>query len=416
MKSAEIIAIGSELVSGQRLDTNSRWLSQRLGDLGIATRFHTTIGDVVEDHVAAFRTAASRADLVVMTGGLGPTQDDLTRQALAAVAGGPLVEDAASLAAIEALFVRRNRAMTLRNRIQALIPQGAEPLPNPIGTAPGIALTIGQAFVCCLPGVPHEMMRMFDEQVAPRLRARGLAGRVIAHRVIQLFGRGESDIEADALDLTVRGRRPEVGITVHDGTISFRVSSDGADQADALLEIEPTLTLIRQRFADLIIGEEGQDVADALAVQLARTGATLATAESCTGGLISQRITSVAGVSPYFPGGVVSYSNAAKIELLGVPAALIEARGAVSPEVAEAMAEGVRRRFGATIGLGVTGIAGPTGGSPEKPVGLVYLGLADARGVHSRRLDLGSEQPRDVIQSRAAKHAMNWVRLHLKGT
>ncbi len=274
-------------------------------------------------------------------------------------------------------------------------------------------MTVGRATFACLPGVPGELKIMFEEQVVPRLRQSGRLSRVIVHRVINLFGRGESDIEAQALDLTARGRRPEVGITASDATISFRVSCDGPTEADALREIEPTLALIRERFADLIVGEGDVDVPEALVAQLERTGATIATAESCTGGLIAQRITAIAGVSPYFPGGVVSYSNEAKEDLLGVPHELIAAHGAVSAEVAEAMAEGVRRRFQATMGLAVTGIAGPTGGTPEKPVGLVFLGLAGPGGVSHRRLEIGPEQPREVIRSRSAKHAMNWARLAL---
>ena len=414
MIGAEILAVGSELVNGQKLNTNSQWLSRRLGELGVVTRFHTTLGDDLADNVAAIAAARRRVELVVVTGGLGPTQDDLTRDALAAAAGVSLVEDADSVAAIEALFARRNRAMPPRNRIQAALPQGAEALPNRVGTAPGIWMHLEPAVFVCLPGVPSEMKIMYDEQVVPRLRARGLTGRVVVHRIVKLFGKGESEIEADALDLTARGRRPEVGITASDATISFRVSCDGADEAEALREIEPTLSLIRQRFGDLIIGEdEDQDIAHAVVRLLARDGATLATAESCTGGLIAHRLTSIAGVSAHYLGGAVSYANDAKVALLGVPPGRIEAHGAVSAEVAEAMAGGIRERLGADYGLAVTGIAGPTGGTPEKPVGLVYLGLASADGVKTRRLELGPEQPRFVIQSRAAKQALNFLRLAL---
>jgi nicotinamide-nucleotide amidase len=409
----EVISVGSELVSGERLDTNSQWLSQRLGELGIPVHFHTTVGDDLEENLAAFRVASDRAGLVLITGGLGPTQDDLTREALACVAAQPLVEDAESLAAIEALFARRNRPMAERNRVQALLPQGAAALPNPIGSAPGIWMDWNAASFIALPGVPYEMKRMFDEQVVPRLRARGSLGRVIVHRVINLFGRGESDIESQAFDLTVRGRRPEVGITAHDATISFRVSCEGADEAEALTTMGPTLALVRERFGELVLGEGATDVAEALVAQLDRVGWTLATAESCTGGLIAQRITAIPGVSSCYLGGVVSYANSAKERLLGVERELLEAHGAVSPQVAEAMAAGVRSRLGADISLSVTGVAGPEGGTSEKPVGLVWLGMATAEGVWTRKLELGPEQPRDVIQSRSAKHAMNWARLEL---
>jgi nicotinamide-nucleotide amidase len=410
---AEIIAIGSELVSGQSLDTNSQWLDRGLAGVGVTSHFHTTVGDDLDEDVATIRIATGRADLVLISGGLGPTQDDLTREALALVAGVPLVEDAGALEAIRAMFARRNRPMAERNRVQALLPLGAEMLPNRVGTAPGVWMRVGGAVVACLPGVPSEMRIMFDEQVIPRLRALGGLGRVIVHHKINLFGRGESDIEADAMDLTARGRNPEVGITAHEATISFRITADGADEDEARRNLGPTIALIRQRFGDLVIGEGADDLAEALVAHLARTRTTLATAESCTGGLIAQMITALPGVSPYYLGGAVSYSNHAKVELLGVAPDLIEAHGAVSPEVAEAMAVGARNRLGADLGLSVTGIAGPTGGTPEKPVGLVYLGLATADGTQTRRLDIGPEQPRDVIQRRSAKHALNFARLAL---
>ena len=411
---AELIAVGSELVDGQKLDTNSPWLADRLADLGIAVRFHTTIGDDLARNVEAFQTAAGRVDLVVVGGGLGPTQDDLTREALALAAGSPLIEDPAMLADLIGFFERRSRTMTDRNRLQANRPEGSSPLPNRVGTAPGLWMRIGNAHFACLPGVPHEMRTMFDEQVAPRLRALGSSDFVNVRRVVNLFGLGESEVEARALDLTARGRRPEVGITASDATISFRLRGRGADESEALAEIAPTLALIRERFGDWIVGEDDVDVTEALVAELVRTASTIAVAESCTGGLIASRITDVPGVSPHFPGGVVTYSNASKSDLLGVPADLIARVGAVSAEVAESMADGVRRRFGTTIGLSVTGVAGPSGGSAEKPVGLVYLGLADKNGTRSRELRIGSDQPREVIRSRSAKHALNWARLTLR--
>ena len=411
---AEIIAVGSELVNGQKLDTNSQWLSRALGGLGVAVHFHTTLGDDLAENIAAFQAAAARADLVVVTGGLGPTQDDLTREALSRATGGPLVEHEESLKAITDFFERRGRVMTARNRVQASLPLGSEPLPNRVGTAPGIWMRGEACMFACLPGVPYEMYLMFEEQVEPRLRALGVGSSRIVHRVIPLFGKGEAEIEAMALDLTARGRDPEVGITAHDATISFRVSTAGATEAEALARLEPTLALIRERFGDLVLGEsESIDVPDAAVNELARASKTLATAESCTGGLIAHLLTKIAGVSDHYLGGVVSYANNAKVAWLGVPESLIAQRGAVSPEVAEAMAIGARTTVGADIGLSVTGVAGPGGGTVEKPVGLVYLGLATAHGATSRRLSLGAEQPRHVIQSRSAKHALNWVRLYL---
>jgi nicotinamide-nucleotide amidase len=412
---AEIVAIGTELVSGQSLDTNSQWLSRSLASLGIAVHYHTGLGDDLAENVAALKIAVDRADLVILSGGLGPTQDDLTREALAAVAGVSLIEDPASLAAIAAMFARMQRPMAERNRVQALRPEGSESLPNSCGTAPGIWMTVGKARVVCLPGVPNEMKTMFAEQVEPRLRALGAGSRVIVWRKINLFGKGESEIEAKAMDLTARGRIPEVGITVSDATISFRIVGEGATEAEALATIAPTVATIHERYGELIVGEGSEDVVHALVRELGRARATLAVAESCTGGLIAQQITSVPGVSPVFLGGVVTYSNRAKVDMVDVPANLIETHGAVSAEVAEAMARGVRDKFHSTIALSVTGVAGPSGGTPEKPVGLVYLGLATADSVASRRIEVGPHQPRDVIQRRSAKAAMNWARLKLMG-
>ena len=411
---AELIAVGTELTSGQALDTNSQWLSQALGRLGVSVAFHTTVGDVVADNVSVFTIASKRADLVIVTGGLGPTQDDLTREVLAKVSGVSLVQDDASLEAIQSLFARRNRVMTERNRVQAMFPEGSDTLPNRVGTAPGIWRKVGRAWFAALPGVPYEMKIMYDEQVVPRLKSEGLASRVIVHRKLNLFGRGEADVEALALDLTARGHKPEVGITVSDATISFRVAGEGADEAEALASIEETVETIRHRFADIYLGEGDVDVVDALVAELARTGSTFALAESCTGGLMAQQVTAVAGVSAYFLGGVVSYSNRSKSAMLGVPSELIERAGAVSPEVAESMALGARERFGVDYALSVTGVAGPGGGTLEKPVGLVYLGMAGPSGVSSRKLELGPEQPRKVIQSRSSKNALNWLRLELK--
>jgi nicotinamide-nucleotide amidase len=410
---AEVIAIGSELTSGQKLDTNSQWLSQRLGELGVDVRFHTTLADDLGQNVDVLRIARSRAQLVIVSGGLGPTQDDLTREALATMADVPLIEDEASLSALTAFFERRNRVMPPRNRVQALLPEGATPLPNRSGTAPGIWLeSVGTVFAA-LPGVPGEMKTMFDEQLVPRLQGTERLGPVRVHRVINLFGRGESDFEAEALDLTARGREPEVGITASDATISFRITAEAADSQAALDATEPTARLIYERFGEWIVGEGDVDVVEALIQELEMHQATLAVAESCTGGMVAQRLTDHPGVSRVFLGGVVCYANQAKIDLLGLPPAVLAEHGAVSSEVAEAIAAGARDRFGATLGLGITGVAGPDGGTPEKPVGLVYLGLATRHGVEHRRLLLGADQSRPVIRSRAAKHAMNWARVVL---
>lgn len=407
----ELLMIGSELTSGAKLDTNGQWLCRRLGELGLSVRFSTLVGDTWGDSLSAFALAAERSDLVITSGGLGPTLDDLTRAVLGAVAGVNLVEDAESLEAIRLLFARRNREMTERNRVQAQLPFGAEALANPIGTAPGIWMRSGRARFACLPGVPHELKRMMDEQVVPRLAALGWVRWTVVNRVINLFGIGEAEADERAADLTVRGHVPEVGITASDATISFRIRGEGVDLASAVASTEATARDIRQRFGILVLGEANDDVPQATVKALATAGMTVATAESCTGGLIARRLTAVAGASEVYRGGVVSYAADLKTELLDVSNTLIERHGVVSAEVAEAMAVGARDRLRATIGLSVTGVAGPAGGTDSTPVGCVYIGLATPDRVESKRLDLGPEQPRELIQSRAAKHAMNWVRL-----
>jgi nicotinamide-nucleotide amidase len=409
---AEIISIGSEITTGQNLDTNCQWLSLRLAELGVSVAFHTTVADDLADNIAAFRIASERVDLVLTTGGLGPTQDDLTREALASVAGVPLQEDAQSLAHIRAMFAARNREMPERNRVQALMPAGSEVLFNARGTAPGVWMKINRAYFAAMPGVPSEMFTMFTEQVVPRMRAAGLLGQgsVILQRKINCFGAGESVIEEKVLDLTRRGHVPEVGITVSDAVISLRIFGRGPTQADALAQIAPVEATIRQRLGDLVYGVDDEELQQVVERLLRQRGLTLATAESVTGGLVAHRLTSVPGASEVFRGGIVAYTNPAKVQLLGVPAALIETHGAVSSQVAEAMAQGARQRLGSDLAVSTTGLAGP-GTEGEKPVGLVYVGLAWAEGVRSLAINWGGT--RAEILSRSAKSALNAVRLFL---
>jgi nicotinamide-nucleotide amidase len=410
---AEIISIGSELTSGQNLDTNSQWLSRRLAEIGIPVAWHTTVADDLDDNIAAFRVAAQRASFVVITGGLGPTQDDLTREALARLAGAELVLHQPSLEQIQLMFARRRRTMPERNRVQALFPAGAEPIPNANGTAPGLWLTIGTCLIAALPGVPSEMYAMFETQIKPRLGQRGLATGVVVQRKINCFGAGESAVEEKLLDLTRRGHVPEVGITVGDATISLRIlaRAEHHDAAQAL--IAPVEHTIRERLGTLVFGVDDEDLHDVVVRLLAENRKTLASAEGVTVGLVAHRLGQVPGASAWFRGSVVAYDNELKTGMLAVPRTLIEEHGTVSAAVVQAMAVGCRTRWQTDLAVATVGIAGPGGGSLDKPVGLVFVGLASSEGVVSQSFSWTGT--RKEVQSRTAKLAINLVRLHLLG-
>jgi nicotinamide-nucleotide amidase len=409
----EILSIGTEFTSGQNLDTNSQWLSLRLAEIGIPVHFHTTVADDLDDNVDAFRTASRRAGLVIATGGLGPTQDDLTREALARLAGVELSLHQESVDHIRRIFERFRRTMPKRNQVQAMFPTGAEPIVNNHGTAPGIYVRYADCHLFALPGVPTEMFRMFEEQVKPRLQQLGLGGAVVVQRKINCFGWGESAVEEKLLDLTRRGHVPEVGITVSDAVISLRIRARAANTREAQVQIEPVERTIRERLGDLIFGVEQEELQDAVLRLLAEKHKTLTTAESVTGGLVARSMCRVPGASEWFRGGIVAYVDDVKEELLSVPRSLIEEHGVVSGPVAEAMAVGCRTRLHADLAVSTTGIAGPSGGTAEKPVGLVYVGLAWDGGSKAVRFSwLGT---RDEVQSRATKMALNLVRLHLLG-
>ena len=413
MKS-EILSIGSELTSGQNLDTNSQWLSRRLAEIGVAVGWHTTIADDLDANIDAFRIAAGRAGLVLITGGLGPTQDDLTREALARAAGVELVFDQERYDQIAAMFSRRGRTMPERNRVQAMLPAGAEALPNECGTAPGVWMRLGGAWVAAMPGVPSEMFVMYEKQVKPRLPALGLGGGILVQRKINAFGAGESAVEEKLLDLTRRGHVPEVGITVGDATISLRILARAATPAEAQAQIEPVERVIRERLGELVFGVEDEDLHDAVAALLNAKRLTLATAEGVTAGLVASRLASVPGASAWLRGGIVAYDNRTKVEMLAVPQGLIDEKGAVSAEIAEAMAVGCRTRWRTDLAVSTVGVAGPGDLGPDSPAGHVFVGLAWEGGSSSGNFTWPGT--RAEVQRRTAKMALNRVRLHLMRT
>ena len=406
---AIIIAVGDELLSGMTVDTNSAHLAEELALRGIETIAHRTVGDNEQAIAAAIAGAAEQAPIVLVSGGLGPTKDDLTRQALALATGGELVLDESCLADIERFFARRGRQMAEVNRIQAMIPAGAEPLANTFGTAPGLAGRLGDAAVFVMPGVPLEMREMFAASVVPRLPRTGIS---ITRRLLHTYGTGESDIGSMIGDLMAeRNGAVTVGTTVAAGLVSVRITARAADDSEARRRADAVLDDVRDRLGTLVVGADGVTMAPAVGQLLVERGQTLATAESCTGGMIGQMITDTPGASAYYLGGIVAYANEIKIAQLGVDGEMLGLEGAVSERVAEAMSLGCRGRFASDWALSVTGIAGPEGGTEAKPVGLVYIGLAGAGRCAVHRHTFPG--PRRQIRRRTAVAALNHLRLAL---
>src|SRR5262245_20947053 len=329
---AEIISIGDELTSGQRLDTNSQWLSEHLGELGVKVLYHTTVGDDLDANVRVFRQAIERADLIIATGGLGPTADDLTREAIAAAVGVELDFLPSVMAQIESLFARRKRPMPEQNRVQAMFPRGGRVIPNPDGTAPGIDLDVLRegrrpARIVALPGVPSEMRDMWEQAVGPAIARMSGAPKIIRHRVIECFGVGESDLEAMLPDLIRRGRDPQVGITVHNATISLRITASG-DSAEACYRaMEPTVETIHQCLGTLVFGEGTDELEHAVLRLLIAQFKTVATAEWASGGTIAHWLSSVPESGGQFRGGVVVRDQASLTSLLGVSSESIQSTG-----------------------------------------------------------------------------------------
>ena len=413
IKSAEIVTIGTEMLLGDLVDTNTAWISQRLAALGVSMYRHTTVGDNTDRIIGALRDAASRADLVVTTGGLGPTSDDLTNACLGMLTGRQMVEYPEARRHIDEKFAKFGREPTPSNYKQALFPEGTELIPNPLGTAPGALVEWEGTLFATLPGVPSEMKRMFEETLEPLIRERS-DGSIVS-KTLHFAGIGESALAEKVQDF-LDASDPTVAPLAGQGRVRLRITTRAATEEEAHGKIEPVEREILDRLGEYFFGEDEETLESSVGRQLAERDATVALAESCTGGLISKRLTDVAGSSAYFVEGFITYSNASKERLLGVPEEMLAEHGAVSEPVARAMAEGVRKISGADYGLSVTGVAGPGGGTEEKPVGLVFVGVADAEGATAEKLDLTAwARSRSSIRERSANRALDLLRLRIEG-
>jgi nicotinamide-nucleotide amidase len=411
MLNAEIIAIGSEMLTPFRVDTNSLWLTERLNALGVEVRLKTIVGDDEARLEETIRDALRRSEIIISTGGLGPTEDDITKKVFARVLGRELELHEPTIERIKARFARRNIEMTPNNARQALTLAGAQVLPNDHGSAPGQLIEQGNCTVVLLPGPPREMKPMFDEQVAPILKQRAGEVFILRHK-LSIYGLTESKADALAAPIYTQYINPTTTILFKDGQIELHLTAQAQTEAEARRLLDELAVKLVEVLGDYVYSQRDESLEEVVGKLLRANGATLAVAESCTGGLLAGRLTEVAGSSDYFIEGVVAYANAAKIDLLGVPRELVEEHGAVSEPVAEAMARGIRERAETTLGVGITGIAGPGGGSEEKPVGLVFIALADAEECKVRRLIFPGD--RQFIRTLAVNAALDLVRRKIK--
>jgi nicotinamide-nucleotide amidase len=408
---AEIIAVGSELLTPHRHDTNSLYLTGKLNSLGIEVRFKTVVGDDADRLGSVFRAALDRSKLIIVMGGLGPTEDDINRQVIAGILGRALHEVPEVIERIAARYARTGRKMPANNARQALVPEGADWLPNKKGTAPGIWIEQDSKIIVMLPGPPRELEAMFDEQCMPRLRNR-VSGAQIRTRVVKVAGLPESEVDERIAPIYKPYSNPSTTILSTGCAIEVHLSAHAPTQeeADALLDeltdkIEPAL-------GDNIFSTSGETLEEVVGMYLVMRQKTLATAESCTGGLLGERITRVPGSSEYYLGGAVCYSNELKTRFAGVSPRLLETYGAVSKPVAQALAEGIRRKTNASIGLGITGIAGPGGGTEDKPTGMVFIAVADERGTEVREFRFPGDRER--VRLLSSQFALEMLRRRVR--
>jgi nicotinamide-nucleotide amidase len=411
---AEIIAVGSELLTPFRMDTNSLFLTEELNQLGVEVIFKSVVGDDMARLVAAAQHALFRSDIVIFSGGLGPTEDDLTREAVAEALGVGLRRDEGVVAGIERRFAARGWKMSPNNAKQADVLEGATVLPNPNGTAPGQWLSGKfdgrERIVILLPGPPHELKALFEEQCRERLRAK-VPTAFLATRVLKVAMLGESHVDARVSPIYKRYTDVQTTILAGAGEIQLHFKARAETLSAAQARVDEAADAVEEELDDAVYSRDGQSLEQIVGYWLQMRNATLAVAESCTGGLLGERITSVAGSSRYFAGGAIVYANSVKSELAGVPADMIERHGAVSREVAAALAEGIRYRCEANLGVGITGVAGPGGGTAEKPVGLVFHALASDSGTEVIERNFSGERKR--IRWFATTMALDMVRRKL---
>ncbi|HHV95502.1 MAG TPA: competence/damage-inducible protein A [Clostridiaceae bacterium] len=406
---AEILAVGTELLLGQIANTNAQYISQRLPEVGVNVYYHGVVGDNPNRIKNALNIALSRSDVVIMTGGLGPTKDDITKETVAEVLNKKLVLDENSLNVMKAFFAKHNRKMTENNLKQAYLPEGSIIIRNKNGTAPGCIIEHGEKIIIMLPGPPSEMRPMFDETVVPYFRNK--CNSRLVSRYVKIFGVGESAVEDKIMDLIDNQTNPTIAPYAKPGEVMLRITANcnTLEEADEL--INPIVNEIKNRLGDAVYSTENKEMEEVVADLLLSKNVTISVAESCTGGLISKTLTDIPGISKVFISGVVSYSNDAKINILGVKPETIEKYGAVSKYTAIEMAENVRKISNTDIGISATGIAGPSGGTEEKPVGLVYIAMATKDGVEYKELRLWGERTR--IRNVTCLHVLDMVRRYL---
>ncbi len=410
MKKASIVSIGNEILAGWTVDTNTAYLCGELLRIGIPVVSTYTVGDELDAIAQKLNLAGADADIILVTGGLGPTDDDLTRQGFAEFLGVELQLQNELLEQIQNRFAKRNWQMPAKNKIQAYIPAGAKALQNDHGTAPGIMAELEGKLLFALPGVPPEMKRMFAESVLPELERFG-SGQAVVVRKLKCFGAGESTIAEMLGELMQRGRNPLINCTASHGVITLHIIATAQSKEMAEQMAEKDEKLLCEILGELVYGTGEQSLAEVVGEKLARQKKTVAVAESCTGGCLAKLLTDIPGASEYFTYGWITYCNKAKTSELGVPADLIDEHGAVSEQVAQAMAKGARGKAGTDFAIGITGIAGPDGGTEQKPVGLVYISIDFDMGCETKRCLFSKD--RQSIRLRTTQTALNMLRLKL---